>query len=128
VATDAQGTFLKSGGFHDYEEEHLIGIRSLIKKYSDLGIRLILDLKRGIHVKSPPDAFTPILRQELKHYKQDIIHFLKSPQNLVASVASLGTESTGNPTVATLATDEKGTFKNRRLFWCWLLCKAKIIY
>ena len=101
MATDAQGTFLKSGGFHDYEEEHLIGIRSLIKKYSDLGIRLILDLKRGIHVKSPPDAFTPILRQELKHHKPDIIHFLKSPQKLVANVASLGTEAEVKPTVAT---------------------------
>jgi len=128
VATDAQGTFLKSGGFHDYEEEHLIGIRSLIKKYSDLGIRLILDLKRGIHVKSPPDAFTPILRQELKHHKPDIIHFLKSHQNLVASVATVGLPVDSVPRLATLATDEQGTFKNRRLFWCWLLCKAKIIY
>ena len=90
LATDEQGPFLKSGGFHDYQEEHLVGIRSLIKKYSDLGISLTLDLERGIHVKSPPGAFTPILRQELKHYKQDIIHFLKSPQNLVANVATVG--------------------------------------
>ena len=78
-------------------------------------------------MKSPPDAFTPILRQELKHYKQDIIHFLKSPQNLVASVATVGLPVDSVPRLATLATDEQGTFKNHRLFWCWLLCLVLVI-
>jgi len=33
-----------------------------------------------------------------------------SSESLVASVASLGTEAEGNPTVATLATNEQATF------------------
>ena len=92
LATDLQHSFLQNEAFHDYEyeEERLIRIRSLIKKYVDLGITLTLDLERGIHVKTPPGALTPILRQELTHYKQDIINFLKNPKNLVASVATLG--------------------------------------
>ena len=82
------GGFGENAVFHEYEyeQERLVRIRSLIKKYADLGIILTLDLERGIHVKTPPGALTPILRQELKHYKQDSISFLKNPKNSVASV------------------------------------------
>jgi len=103
-------------------------IQSLLQTCSDRGITLSFDPEKGLHVQSPQGALTEALRAELKHHKPDIIHFLKSPQKLVASVATVGLPVDSVPRLATLATDEQGTFKNRRLFWCWLLCKAKIIY
>jgi len=48
-----------------------------------------------------PRSFDGSSRAKLKHHKPDIIHFLKSPQNLVANVASLGTEAEVKLTVAT---------------------------
>jgi len=76
-------------------------IQSLLQTCSDRGITLSFDPEKGLHVQSPQGALTEALRAELKHHKPDIIHFLKSPQKLVANVASLGTEAEVKPTVAT---------------------------
>ena len=55
---------------------------------------------------------------------QKSLRFLKVPCSSVASVASLGTESTGNPTVATLATKFWGLFKKWIMsgLWCLSSC------